>query len=163
MLGLPGAGKTTAAQVIHELTGAVHLWADRERREYFGQPTYSTSENEELYAYLNQRTADLLEGGYSVIFDTGFNYAKDRAALRDIADTVGADCVLLWVTVDPVVAKQRATQDAHLQSSRVLGDMQHADFDRLAANLEAPQPDEEYIELDGTQITPEYVADRLPF
>ncbi len=161
MLGYPGAGKTTAAKVIHDVTGAIHLWADQERRDRFGEPSYSAEENEELYQYLNTLATDLLEGGQSVVFDTGFNYAKDREALRDIADTVNADCVLLWVTVDPELAKQRATQDAHEQDSRVLGDMHHTDFVRLAENLEPPQPNEDYIELDGTKITPEYVKDRL--
>ncbi len=44
MLGYPGAGKTTTAKLIAELTGAVHLWADAERRRMFDVPTYSHAE-----------------------------------------------------------------------------------------------------------------------
>ena len=68
MVGYPGSGKTTAALMIHELTGAVHLWADKIRRERFGQPTYSHEENVELYNHINELTAELLRAGNSVIF-----------------------------------------------------------------------------------------------
>ena len=74
MLGYPGAGKTTAAKVIHSLTGATHLWADHERRKLFATPNYSHAENIELYDKLNKTAAELLQQGKSVIFDTNFNF-----------------------------------------------------------------------------------------
>jgi predicted kinase len=161
MLGYPGAGKTTAAKVIHDVTGAVHLWADKERRERFGTPTYSTEENEQLYNQMNQEALTLLSGGESVIFDTGFNYFKDREALRKIATEAKADCRLLWVTVDEATARERATKDAHLQDTRPHGDMSDAEFEHLVGRLEPPQPDEHHIELDGTKITREYITQEL--
>lgn len=72
MLGYPGAGKTTTAKTIHELTGAVHLWADKIRNERYPHPTHSHKENIELYDYLNELTAELLATGQSVIFWYGF-------------------------------------------------------------------------------------------
>lgn len=161
MLGYPGAGKTTAARVVHDVTGAVHLWADQVRRQRFGTPTYSDTENDRLYTDMNQTASRLLLAGKSVVFDTNFNYLKDRDHLRQLARRAGADTIVLWVTVNKQLAKQRATQDAHTQNSRVLGDMPHEDFDRLADNLEPPQPGEQYIALDGTKITPDYIKQHL--
>jgi predicted kinase len=77
-LGYPGAGKTTAAQFIQQKTGAELLWADFERRQMFGQPTYSEAENDELYGYLDKQAAHILNQGKSVIFDTNFNFLIDR-------------------------------------------------------------------------------------
>lgn len=161
MLGYPGAGKTTAANVIHDLTGATHLWADKIRRERFGEPAYSSDENEQLYEQLNQEALALLSRGESVIFDTSFNYFRDRENLRALAAEAGADCKLLWIKVDENIARERATQDAHMQASRHLGDMSDSDFDRLSARLEPPQESEPFVELDGTKITPDYIAQKL--
>lgn len=161
MLGYPGAGKTTAARVISQLTGATHLWADAERREYFGKPTYSETENKQLYDRMNAEATDLLAAGSSVVFDTGFNKRADRDHLRALAEQAGASTQLIWVTVDPTTARERATKDAHLQNSRALGNMTADDFERLRSKLEPPQTDEPYTELDGTKIDDKYVRGRL--
>lgn len=161
MLGYPGAGKTTAAKVISGLTGAVHLWADHERRQRYGEPTYEHHENIHLYGILNEETAQLLNQGQNVIFDTGFNYYRDREHLRQIAEARGARCLIVWVTTHRTVAKERATKNAHQQHTRVLGDFREIDFDRISDSMEPPHEDETYIRLDGTKITPEYVATQL--
>jgi predicted kinase len=158
MLGYPGAGKTTAAKVIHELTGATHLWADHERRLIFKKPTYSHEENLSLYAGLNHQAQELLKEGKSVVFDTNFNFYKDRQKLRKIAADSGAASTLIWVRTPMELAKKRATVDAHQQETRVLGDMPPEQFDRMASNLQPPHEDEPYIEVDGTKISPEYIA-----
>lgn len=161
MLGYPGAGKTTAAQAIHELTGAEHLWADRERRDLYGTPTYSHEENLELYAQMNDEAARLLRHGKSVIYDTNFKYNRDREHLRGIAKRVGAETVLVWVVVPKEVAEQRATDGAESQHTRLLGDMPVETFNHLADNLEQPAANEHVVQLDGTKITPDYVRGKL--
>lgn len=161
MLGYPGSGKTTTAKVIHKLTGAVHLWADDIRREKFGEPTYTHQENLALYNYLNEVTGQVLHSGKSVIFDTNFNFYKDREHLRQIAEKAGAQTVVIWVTTPKEIAKERATHDAHEQDTRVLGNMPEATFDRMSKNLEKPHPDEHVIEVDGTKVTETYINDLL--
>jgi len=161
LLGYPGSGKTTASKVIHELTGAVHLWADHIRRERFGTPTYSHKENIALYKHLNELTAELLAAENSVIFDTNFNFYKDRERLRRVAAAHDAKAILIWVRVPKHVAKERATKNAHTQETRVLGDMPVGEFERMSRNLQPPVKGEPYIELDGTRITHAYVQEKL--
>lgn len=161
MLGYPGAGKTTTAHIIHELTGAVHLWADQIRRERFGSPTYSHHENIQLYRHLNELTGELLATGQDAIFDTNFNFYKDRQHLREIATEHNADSKLIWVTTPKVIAKERATKNAHMQNTRLLGDIPAEQFERMSRNLEPPRDDEAFIEVDGTKVTPGYIQSQL--
>ncbi len=161
MLGYPGSGKTTTSKAIHKLTGAVHLWADHERRRKFQNPTHSHQENLELYADLNQKTDELLAEGKSVIFDTNFNFYKDRQHLREIAAKYSADTKLIWVRTPRELSKERATEKSHGQETRILGNMSAQDFDRMSGNLQAPRDDEPYIEIDGTKATQENVAQQL--
>jgi predicted kinase len=165
MLGLPGAGKTTASKIIHQLTGAVHLWADQERRELFGVPSYSHDENLDLYDQLNSETTSLLSAGKSVVYDTNFGFYKDRELMRSIANQASAEIKLIWVVAAQKLAEERATNATERHPSRVLGDhngnMPLQKFRHIQANFEAPHDNEDYIELDGTKITPDYVASKL--
>lgn len=161
LLGYPGSGKTTTSSFIHELSGAVHLWADKIRKERFVNPTHSHNENIQLYSHLNDVTSELLAAGQSVIFDTNFNFYKDRVHLRAIADKHNAKAVLLWVRTSKELAKDRATKNANKQTTRILGDMPPDQFDRLSRNLQPPKKNENYIEVDGTKVSKEYIADIL--
>jgi predicted kinase len=158
MLGYPGAGKTTAAKLISSLTGAQHLWADHVRREMYHQPTYSHAENMHLYTHLNDVTRDLLADSKSVVFDTNFNFYRDRQYLKTIATNLKADTILVWVQVDKNLAKQRATDDAHMHShTRVLGRMSDEHFDRIAKRLEVPRSNETVVVIDGSKISEAYM------
>lgn len=59
------------------------------------------------------------------------------------------------------MAYERATQKSHSQATRVFGNMSHQDFERIAGHLEPPYSDEKAIVLDGTQITREYVIEKV--
>ncbi len=161
MVGYPGSGKTTVSQYIHELTGAVHLWADHERQHMFAQPTHSHAENIKLYDTLNERTDELLRQGKSVVFDTNFNFYKDRERMRRIAARNGAHAVIVWITTPKDLARQRATQHSDGQATRIWGNMLPADFNRIARGLQKPTASEHAIQLDGTHITKAQVAEIL--
>jgi predicted kinase len=161
MVGYPGAGKTTTARYIHEITGATHLWADHERNRLFPSPTHGHDENIELYKVLNQRTKQLLQDGHSVIFDTNFNFYKDRKRLRHLAATEGARTVVIWVTTPKNVAKDRAVAHEEPGETRIWGNMPERDFERISGNLQEPGPEEHPIKLDGKNLTKEIVAREL--
>ncbi|HJQ08711.1 MAG TPA: ATP-binding protein [Candidatus Saccharimonadales bacterium] len=161
MLGYPGAGKTTISKYIHELTGAVHLWADHERNKRFPNPTRNHEENIQLYAQLNKETRQLLHQGKSVIFDTNFNFYKDRKKMRVWAAKEGVRTVVIWVATSKDLARKRATLHSHGQHTRVWGNMPVERFERIARNLEPPRPGEQVIILDGTNSAKEDVARAL--
>lgn len=161
MLGYPGAGKTTTSQVIHELTGAVHLWADRIRNQRFPHPSHSHEENLTLYDYLNDMTGKLLAEGKSVIFDTGFNFYKDRQHLREIAAKHNAETLVVWVKTDKILAKDRALHPEHAHINTYKKTMPLERFERISNDLEEPHPDEKVIDVDGTKVTKEYIRSLL--
>lgn len=161
MVGYPGSGKTTAAKIIHKLTGAVHMWADHERNKRFVKPMHTHQENLTLYAALNQEAQQLLHQGRSVIFDTNFNFYRDRQKLRTIAKIEGAETVIVWVRAAKELARERATQQSHDKPTRIWGNMPVEHFERIANGLEEPQSHEAAITLDGTNVTEQTVAAAL--
>jgi len=150
-IGYPGAGKTTAARVIHKATGAVHLWADHERLKLFERPTHSHEESLELYDQLNAAAEYMLKQGKSVIFDTNFNFYADRQKLRKIATKYGAQTVVIWLTTPEAVAKKRAVHDQNLRNGYQFA-MSSEQFDAIAAKLEPPRKSEKIIKIDGAKL-----------
>lgn len=161
MLGYPGAGKTTVAKLIQEQTGAVHMWADHERNQRFTHPTHNHEENIALYDQLNAEARELLRQGKSVIYDTNFNFYKDRKKMRIMAAKEGVRTIIIWVTTPKDLAKKRATEDSEGQHTRVWGNMPVPRFDRIAGNLQPPEPGEQVIEIVGQGVTPEVITQVL--
>jgi predicted kinase len=150
-IGYPGAGKTTVAKILTDVTGGVHLWADQERHKRFERPTHSRQESLELYDELNKQAEKLLAEGKTVIFDTNFNFAADRQQLREIATRQGAETVVIWITLPEEVAKSRAV---HIDDTRngYNTSMTEEQFERIIAKLEPPTEDEKIIKIDGTKL-----------
>jgi predicted kinase len=160
-VGYPGAGKTTVARVIRELTDGVHLWADFERHVMFDEVTHSREESRILYDHLNRTADELLEQGRCVIYDTNFNFRADRDKLRAIAARHGAETVVVWVTTDRDLAKQRATEDANDESTRIWGNMPVPDFNRLSDHLQPPDDDEYVVQIDGAHADEATIKEKL--
>lgn len=158
MLGYPGSGKTTTAKFIHELTGAVHLWADNERHNMFEHVTHSHDENVALYKVLNERVDEMLGEGKSIVFDTNFNFYKDRQRMREIAAKHGAKLVLVWVKVPKELARQRATQNVRPPYNDIFPEDR---FERMSSNLQEPRDDEPHVVIDGTRVTEAYVREAI--
>lgn len=161
MVGYPGSGKTTTSRLISAMTGAEHIWADHERKEMFGTPTHTADESRQLYAVLNKKAEELLAQGRDVVYDTNFNFFKDRERMRQLAAVHNAQTVLVWVQTPKDVAFRRASIDTHHQPTRILGDIPKHEFERMAGNLQPPTEDEHPLILDGRSITAGYVQQKL--
>ena len=160
-VGAPGAGKTTVANLIQETTGAVHLWADQERQAMFDQVTHSKQESDKLYDSLNHRTETLLAEGKSVVFDTNFNYRKDRDYMRTLAARYAAKTVIIWMQTPIAIARERALHEHHSDRNGYDTTMTEAEFNRLTDHLEAPDVNEDFITIDGSDIDESAVKRQL--
>lgn len=158
MLGYPGAGKTTTAKAIAELTGAEHISSDIIRTEMFTQPTFSQEEHDKLYAELDRRTEAALAEGKDVIYDANLNRLVHRQEKYDICKRTNAKSLLLWVKTPREIAKTRAVHDSR-QHLWPKGEAPHDMFERIAKVIEEPDQHESFIEVDGTKVSPAYIAE----
>ena len=160
LLGLPGSGKTTAAQQIAKQTGAVHLSSDGFRLSLFDKPTFSQDEHDSLYKMLDYMCELLLKNGTSVIYDANLNRYIHRVEKYKLAKKLGSNMKLFWLQVHRDMAKQRRldTQNPQLVPSH---ESAHDLFERVADVFEPPKKDETFTALDGTKITQAYIQKML--
>lgn len=160
MFGLPGAGKTTAAEIIEELTGAVRLTSDEARLMIWPQPSLTEEEHQQLYEYLDDQTEHLLEAGRSVVYDANLNRFEHRLEKYALAQRFEVDTQLIWVQADRNLAKSRRVENQHpllVPSSENPDQM----FERTTSVIEEPRSEEPYIALDGTKLTATYIKQVL--
>lgn len=160
-MGYPGSGKTTAANLICELTGAEHIWADRERQKMFGRPTHSHEESGRLYRELNQRTKHLLANDRDVVFDTNFNYRVDREHLKKIAKSADAKTVIIQMTTPEALARERALAGRHASRNKMPETMSPQTFERIVHHRQPLTNEDTPILLKGEDLTLESVKKAL--
>jgi predicted kinase len=160
MLGYPGAGKTTTAKVISEITGAIHISSDAMRLKMFPHPSFSQTEHDQLYHKIDKEVEQLLKEGKDVIYDANLNRYRHRMEKYVICERTGARPVLLWVQTPKELAKSRAIHESrnHLAPA---DESLAAMFERISRVIEPPHINEPYVTIDGTKVTPEYVSELL--
>jgi predicted kinase len=161
MLGIPGAGKTTAATIIAELTGAVHMSSDEIRLKLYPHPAFTEHEHTTVYRELNREVERLLAAGKSVVYDANLNRYRHRDEKYQIAAKTKAKTVLIWVKAPEELAKQRRVEEVNRHHLVPPTEDPVSMFHRIVRVFEPPRPNEPYFELDGTAITPDYVRERL--
>lgn len=161
LMGLPGAGKTTAAKAIEKLTGAVRLSSDEARIMIWPEPKFTKEEHTQLYEYLDEQTAMLLEAGKSVVYDANLNRLEHRQEKYTLAVETGAEVVLLWVKTPFEIALDRRVNETAHHHLVPKNETPETLFKRVASVIEEPLSNETFIELDGTKITSKYIAEKL--
>ena len=151
LMGLPGAGKSTLARILHEITGAELLSSDEMRLSIFKHPCFSQDEHDRLYGILDHNVEHLLAAGRDAIYDANLNRLHHRQEKYKLAKAHGAKTILWWVHTEPSLAKiRRLNEQDHLLIPD--GETPEHMFDRIASILEVPKKDELFIKVDGTNI-----------
>ncbi len=162
MLGFPGAGKTTTAEIIAQLTGAIHLSSDQFRLHMIKKPQKTPAEHEAVYGALDYMTEQLLSHGVSTIYDANLNHYQYRQEKYRICQQTDAQPVLIWINVSPELASKRATElGQHDKTRRPWGNLSREVFDKIIREFEPPHKNEPAIEIDGEQVTPRCIRQVL--
>lgn len=164
MMGLPGAGKTTAAKLIEKITGAARLSSDEARLMLWPEPNFSEEEHQALYEYLDDQTKGLLQSGKSVVYDANLNRKIHRDEKYQLAKETGVEVVLCWVKIPRELAKNRRIEESEHHHLVTPIDSDPAKmFERIADVIEEPDQNEPVVELDGTKISTDYIKQQLQF
>lgn len=161
MMGLPGAGKTTAAEIIEELTGAVRLSSDEARLMLWPEPEFNEEEHQALYEYLDEQTEKLLKSGKSVVYDANLNRYEHRQEKYQLAHELGIEVMLCWVQTPREVARNRRIEEMAHHHLVAPGETAAQMFDRVALLIEEPSENEPFTVLDGTKLNHEYIKNAL--
>ena len=144
-VGLPGTGKTTLARRLEADQGVLRLTKDEWVRALFGAAPPAGADD-----VIEGRLIDValraLALGTDVVLDFGLWSRSERAALRDAAASVGAACVLHFLSL--TVEEQRRRLDRRQREApETTWPMSDDELARWAASFDVPTPGE----LDGTE------------
>jgi hypothetical protein len=156
--GLSGSGKTLGTQSLLELTGAIRIRADVERKRLFGLPAlarsdaalkprlYSDAATAATHARLREAAALALSHGHSVILDATFLALEQRAQARALADRLGAGFVIVDFRAPADTLRQRVQQRARRGDDASEADL--AVLEDQLAHAEPLQPQERAVTFD---------------
>lgn len=108
--GLPGVGKSTAAQYTAKEYDTSRLRTDEIRKELFDDPTYSSAEDDATYEELFRRAREALAAGDDVVLDATFGCRRHRDRASEAADAVGVDLTFVRIVCDQAVTEQRIAE-----------------------------------------------------
>ena len=113
MHGYSGSGKSWLSSRILEITGAIRLRSDVERKRLFdpnSKTLYSLETSQQTFDHLQSLTRDLLQSGYDVIVDATFLKQRDRAPFIHLAEILGIPYFILCCQADDQLIRQRLNQ-----------------------------------------------------
>jgi predicted kinase len=147
MVGLPASGKTTRAEELEEAWHALRLTPDQWMIPLFGEP--EGGKREVLEGRLIWVATQALRRGVNVILDFGVWTRDERSALRFLASSVGASCVLLYLEVDEPEQRRRHDERFSAEPGRTFP---MSDHDLRSYREQFEVPDE--AELRSSEVGP---------
>ena len=164
--GLPGSGKSVAAQGVVEAAGAIGVRSDVERKRLFGLGALQSSQGHvsggiyepavtgRSYSRLREITTLALAAGWPVVVDAAFLFRSERAAFAALAASLSVPFSIFDCQAEPPLLRQRI-----VQRQRRGGDASEADvsvLDRLTAVKEPLSASEQAVAIviDAAQPVP---------
>ncbi len=150
--GLPGSGKSTAADAIKEIhPGFIILRMDEMRKIVTPAPTYSDSERDIVYRAMVYLAITLTGLGHDVIIDATGNRRKWRELARRLIPRYAE--VYLRCTIETCIERERKRTDAHEAPKDI--------YQKGAAGMPVPGLTVPYEEPSDPEITADTERDSL--
>ena len=142
--GMSASGKSTLTQPVLEITSAIRIRSDVERKRLFGlqadanssagidRGIYSAEAGIKTYQKLRQLSASVLDAGYAVIVDAAFLQYEQRQMFRQLADDRQIPFVIIEFTASADTLRQRIRDR--------VGDVSDADLAVLEHQLATAAP-----------------------
>jgi predicted kinase len=145
--GVSGTGKSTLAEKLVEISGALRVRSDVERKRLFHysleadtQSTlqggiYTPAASRLTYERLATLATDIINAGYSVIVDAAFLQRSQRDIFRHLADTHGVPFIALNLQAAVEILQKRI-----LHRKAVSQDASEAGIEVLETQLRTQEP-----------------------
>ncbi|MDB5164227.1 MAG: hypothetical protein JWS12_845 [Candidatus Saccharibacteria bacterium] len=150
MLGLPGSGKSHFASNLAKEAGAIWLNSDLMRAAMFEKPQDMTDPKlryDAVFGAMDHVARLVLQVGVDVIYDANNHKRAFRHQFQELAHEVGAGTLLIYMQTPTELSDKRASERP------VVGHQVAMSAEKLAKHkslLEAPEPDEATVLIDGT-------------
>ncbi|MBS3819948.1 AAA family ATPase, partial [bacterium] len=105
--GLPGTGKTSAAEELSRQLRAERLTTDELRRRIDKHPDYSQKHKRSIYAALMKEAEKCIQKGKKVILDGTFFKQEMRQRARELAQKHDESFYVVFVTCPQGIVKKR--------------------------------------------------------
>ena len=128
--GFSGSGKSTLSQHLLELSGAIRLRSDVERKRMaghaagdrmaapVGEQLYAASASEATYVRLALLARQILDAGLPVIVDAAFLQYAQRKIFKDLAGSLGLPFFIVDLQASPAILQQRIVDRMQLQGAQ---------------------------------------------
>lgn len=160
MCGLAFSGKSTLARKIAESTGSVRitfdeLWIEIDKES----PVPKDEKGWKLIRKIGQeRVLAALEEGKSVVYDDNNIRYEHREELRNVANRVGLESIVIYLNTPIEIIKQRE------QENKVTGarhEVEPENFQKVLEQLELPTLEENTIEFSPEMNIEKWTLDLL--
>lgn len=159
-IGIPGSGKTYFAKQLAKKLGAVTFNSDATRLAIWGsrEAVHSSRPTPELRALNNRMTfgamgymaSQVLDVGYSVVYDCNANKQHDRKDLYALAKSHGAVAVTIRLQVPYEVSLTRVQQrDDSSDQLQFSEEEARKTLERFTHEIEEPKQDECVVFING--------------
>ncbi len=150
LYGYPGAGKSFVARQMTEHIRAAHVHGDRIRAELFENPKFDAKETAIVQGMMDYMTAEYLQAGVSVIYDSDCLKLAERRNLRNLAQKNHAASLLVWTQIDIESAFARiVARDRRRADDKYSQNLDRTSFDKVLASMQNPNGTEGYVVVSG--------------
>lgn len=154
--GVPGAGKSTAAEMVARRLDAHLLRTDVVRKELVDDPDYSAAETELTYREVCDRAERRLRDGETVVLDGTFRRQTQRDCAETVAARVGVPFRLVLVTCEDAVCRARIRD-----RERDVSDADVAVYETLRETFEPVEGDHDVVDNSGALAETEAQVEAL--